>query len=360
MEEFFCKTKIVSGPGAVRALDRFQARRLFLVTSPRLMTDGTARRIAGITGAQQVEYFDKADASPTVELAAEGTARLRAFGPDLLVALGSGGTLDCAKVMGYLGRGSWKVAAIPTTSGPGAEVTDFALLTHNRGRVSLTDRRLRPDMAILDSDLLAQLPQRQIAQGGFVVLAHALEAYVAKGAGAVTDLYAREAFSIAYGGLPASYAGNQQVRLRIHLAATMAGMAVSQAGAGLCQALANSLGGLFSLPQGQLDAILLPSVVACNAHVAGKRYGELARAAGIPGSTDSAAVEHLRNSLLRLRRELNLPGTLAQAGISPRSLWQNLETIVSRTLQDPCRAGNPMACEGFVVRRILEEVTGRM
>ena len=293
-------------------------------------------------------------------MAAEGTAKLREFGPDLLVALGGGSAMDLAKAMSYFGKGKQMLVAIPTTSGSGSEVTDFAILTHNQVKHPLVDKRLRPDMAILDSDLLQELPKGLIAETGFDVLTHALEAYVARVSGSISDVYAREAFSSAYASLPASYAGSRQVRLKVHLAATMAGMAFSQAGLGLCHAMAHTLGGLFHVPHGRLNAILLPAVLSCNAHVCGKKYAELARAAGIGGSADSIAVRNLKNGLLRLRRELNLPETLVQAGVDPRAVWSNVDSIVEAALADPCSKSNPMAAEGFLVRRILEEVTGRV
>lgn len=360
MEEFSCKTKLISGAGTVSALSRFGAKRLFLVTDPYFMKNGTARRVAEAAKAGQVEIFDGVQPDPTVELAAEGTARLKAFQPDLVVALGGGSAMDCAKAMAYFGKGDYKLAAIPTTSGSGSEVTDFAILTHNRAKHPLVDKRLRPDMAILDSDLLQELPKGLIAESGFDVLCHALEAYVARDAGSVTDLYAREAFSSAYAALPASYAGNKSVRLKVHLAATMAGMAFTQAGLGLCHAMAHSLGGMFHVPHGRLNAILLPAVISCNAHVAGKKYAELARAAGMGGSADTIAVRNLKNGLIRLRRELNLPETLVQAGIDPSVLWRNVGEIVRTAMEDPCCKSNPMLVEDFLVRRILEEVTGRV
>lgn len=360
MEEFSCKTRLISGSGAVSMLATLQGQRLFLVTDPYFMKNGTAKHIADQVKCQKVEYFDKVQPDPTVELAAEGTARLREFNPDLVVALGGGSAMDCAKAMAYFAKGDYTFVAIPTTSGSGSEVTDFAILTHNKVKHPLVDPRLRPDVAILDSDLLQQLPKGLIAETGFDVLTHALEAYVAKGAGVVTDLYAREAFSSAYASLPASYAGNQGVRLKVHLAATMAGMAFTQAGLGLCHAMAHSLGGLFHVPHGRLNAILLPSVIGCNAHVAGKKYAELARAAGMGGSADTIAVRNLKNGIVRLRRELNLPETLAQAGVDPRAVWENVGQIVQATLHDPCCDSNPMMVEDFVVRRILEEVTGRV
>lgn len=360
MEKFSCKTKIISGSGAISALGELGAKRLFLVTDPYFMKNGTALRVAAATKADDVEIFDKVVPDPSVSLAAEGTARVKAFHPDLIVALGGGSAMDCAKAMSYFAKGEQKLVAIPTTSGSGSEVTDFAILTHNKVKHPLVDKRLRPDYAILDSDLLQQLPKSLIAEAGFDVLSHAVEAYVGTDAGSITDLYAREAFSSAYAALPASYAGNTQVRLKVHLAATMAGLAFTQAGLGLCHAMAHSLGGMYHVPHGRLNAILLPSVISSNAYVAGKKYAELARAAGMGGSADTIAIRNLKNGLIRLRRELNLPETLAQAGVDPGSVWRNVGEIVQATLADPCCRTNPMEVEDFQVRRILEEVTGRV
>ena len=360
MEEFFCKTRVISGNGTIRMLGKLEKKKLFLVADPFFVKNGVAQQVIDASGCREAEVFDGVRPDPTVELAAEGTARLREFGPDLLVALGGGSAMDLAKAMGYFGKGSYTLAAIPTTSGSGSEVTDFAILTHDQVKHPLVDKRLRPDLAILDGDLLQELPRNLIAESGFDVLTHALEAYVAKGSGAISDVYAREAFGSAYASLPASYAGNRTVRLKVHLAATMAGMAFSQAGLGLCHAMAHALGGLFHVPHGRLNAILLPAIVSCNAHVCGKKYAELARSAGFGGSADTIAVRNLKNGLLRLRRELNLPETLAQAGVDPRAVWGNVDNIVAASLADPCSKQNPMEPEGFLVRRILEEVTGRV
>ena len=341
-------------------LGKLGARRLFVVTDPYFMKDGTALRIASAAGADQVEYFDGVQPDPTVELAAEGTAKLRAFGPDVIVALGGGSAMDCAKAMAYFAGEKAKFVAIPTTSGSGSEVTDFAILTHDRVKHPLVDKRLRPDMAILDSDLLGGLPPALVADGGFDVLTHAREAYVAREAGAFTDALAREAFCVAFANLPASFAGRTQVRLKIHRAATMAGLAFTQAGLGLCHAMAHSLGGAFHVPHGRLNAILLPAVIGFNAPAAGEKYAQLARAAGLGGSADTVAVRNLRSALVRLRRELNLPSTLAQAGVEPRKVWMEMDAIVKATLADPCCKSNPAEADDFTVRRILDEVTGRV
>ena len=359
MEQFECKTKIISGPGAVSALAELGAKRLFLVTDPYFAKNGTAERIAKITGAAETEVFDQVAPDPSVALAAEGTARVKAFRPDVIVALGGGSAMDLAKAVSWFSGEKMALVAIPTTSGSGSEVTDFAILTHNHVKHPLVDPRLRPNMAILDSDLLKELPPGLVADSGFDVLAHAVEAFVASNAGAVTDALAKDAFCACFATLPASFAGRQEVRLRLHQSATMAGMAFTQAGLGLCHALSHSLGGVFHVPHGRLNAILLPAVIGTNAHVAAGRYAVLARAAGLGGSADTVAVRNLRSALVRLRSDLKLPGTLQAAGIAPRELWENMERIVKATLEDPCSATNPLTVEDFMVRRILEEVTGR-
>ena len=359
MEQFHCKTKIISGPGAVSALGELGCKRLFLVTDPYFMENGEARRIGELAKAEKTEIFHQVVPDPTVALAAEGTALVRQFQPDTIVALGGGSAMDCAKAMAYFSGTDARLVAIPTTSGSGSEVTDFAILTHNQVKHPLVDNRIRPDVAILDSDLLKNLPPSLVADAGFDILCHALEAYVATGAGAITDALARDAFTVAFGALPASFAGNTAVRQRIHTAATMAGMAFTQAGLGLCHALAHSLGGLFHVPHGRLNAILLPAVVECNARGAAEKYARLSRAAGLGGSADTIAVRNLKNALIRLRRELKLPETLRQAGVDPREVWHKSKDIVKATLEDPCCRTNPVPVEDFMIRRILEEVAGR-
>lgn len=358
MEEFSLKTKIYAGAGGVSVLEKFGAKRLMLVTDPYFMKNGTAQRIAESSKAEKVEYFDRVQPDPTVALAAEGTAKLRTFAPDLLVALGGGSAMDCAKAMAYFAQTDVPLVAIPTTSGSGSEVTDFAILTHGKAKHPLVDEKLRPAAAILDSDLLKELPPALIADAGFDVLTHAMEAYVATGAGAFSDMLARESFRMAYAVLPASFAGKQEVRLKMHLASTMAGMAFSQAGLGLCHAIAHSLGGVFHVPHGRLNAVLLPAVVDCNANKVASRYAELARCAGMAGSADAVALRNLKNGLLRLRRELGLPGTLSQAGIPPRKLTENMPMIVEAVMEDPCIETNPIKVEEFLIRRVLEQVAG--
>ena len=360
MSEFYCKTRLVCGNGAVSAMKELGANRLMVVSDPYFAKNGTAERIAKESGAKDVEIFSEVAPDPSVALAARGTARVKEFSPDVIVALGGGSAIDCAKAMVYFSGMCMKFVAIPTTSGSGSEVTDFAILTHDNIKHPLVDKRLAPDMAILDGELLMELPKSLIADAGFDVLSHALEAYVGKNAGTVTDALAKDAFCSAFAVLPASFGGRKDVRLKVHMAATMAGMAFTQAGLGICHAMAHALGGRYHVPHGRLNAILLPAVIGCNAYAVGGKYATIARAAGIGGSADTVAVRNLKNALIRLRKELQLPETLAQAGVDPRDVWHNMENIVKTTLADACCETNPIKVEDFMVRKILEEVTGRV
>ena len=358
LKQFHCPTEIVLGQGSAAALQRLHAQRLFLVSDPYFAQNGTAGELAALSGAPQWQIFSEISPDPTVELVARGTAQVKAFNPDVLVALGGGSAMDAAKAMLWFSGCGATLVAIPTTSGSGSEVTDFAIVTHGGVKHPVVDPALRPRMAILDSALLDGLPRSLIADGGFDVLSHALEAYVAADANPITDALAVDAFRTAYSLLPASFGGDKQVRLRIHAAATMAGMAFSGAGLGLCHALSHSLGGMFHLPHGRLNAILLPSVIRCNAHAAGERYIRLAELSGISVGARSMAVRNLCNGLIRLRRELELPGTLAAAGVDPARLRRSIPELTASVLADPCCKTNPTGVTDFLVHQVLEEVCG--
>ena len=359
MERFSCATRIVSGAGSLCVLKELGSRKLFLVSDPYFAENGAAQKLADLSGAAETQIFSQISPDPTVALAAEGTARLKAFAPDTVVALGGGSAMDCAKAMLCFSGSDATLVAIPTTSGSGSEVTDFAVLTHDGVKHPLVDDRLRPALAILDPELLTSLPRSLIADSGFDVICHALEACVAKNAGPFSLALAQAAFRTVYAQLPASYAGQTGARLPVHTAAAMAGLAFTHAGLGLCHAMAHALGGKFHISHGRLGAILLPAVIDCNAHVCAPQYAAIARSAGLPGAADTLAVRNLKNGLIRLRRELEMPGTLKEAGIDPAAVRFHANELVSAALQDPCCATNPIGAEDYMVRRILEAVTER-
>lgn len=358
MEEFVFKTRVVAGAGAIAALKGLGARRLFLVTEPCFSENGMAQKVIEAAGSREAEVFDAVTAEPTATLATEVTAKCLSFQPDMVAALGGGNALDCGKAAVYFGGLDIPLATIPTFFGSGSQVTGQAVLTHEKNKYTLDSPRLQPALAILDENFFLQHSPALIGEAGFELLSHAVESYTARNAGAIPSIFAREAFRTAYACLPASFGGDDSLRPRLVLASTLAGMAYGQTGSGLSHAMAHALGARFPVSQGRLQAILLPAVVGSNAQAAPRRYAQLARFGGLGGSCDASAVRCLKNGLTRLRRDLGLPRTLLQAGISPGALWSQTGDIVAAVLKDPCCKTNPLEVEDFQIRRILEEVTG--
>lgn len=357
MKGFQCKTKIISGDNAVCALKEMGIKRLLLVTDPYFAKNGEAERLAKETGALQTEIFDNVQPDPNVKEVAEGEIRMRKFRPDTIVCLGGGSAIDCGKAIRFFGKENIKLVAIPTTSGSGSEVTDFAVITHEKIKYPLVDSSVYPDVAILDSTFLSDMPASLIADSGFDVISHALEGMVAKNSGTLSETLSKEAFRITYTLLLRSFNGEQNVRLKIHEASCMAGLAFSHAGLGICHALSHAIGGMFHVPHGRLNAILLPYVVDCNAAAIGNKYAAAARYAGIAGSTDTVAVRNLRNGIIRLRRELRMPETLLQAGVEPESVREKSHNIVKAAMEDTCYGTNPVPVDESSLMHIIKEVT---
>ena len=358
MERFACETMVIFGEGALEALAEQPGKRLLMVTDGMQTAGKHIQRIRDLARPAAVAEFDRVTPEPAVEQAVEGVRQIKAFCPELVVALGDSHVLDCAKAMVCFSGKSCRLVVIPTEAGTGTETSDMVTLSHAGCRHTFRDKKLRPDVAILDSRLVAEARPGKVAEGGFSILAGSLQAYMGYHAGMLASLHAREAFSVCWGALPAAFAGNTAARGRLQMASAMVGIASSRTGLGLCRAMTDSLGSMFHLSGGCLAGILLPAVVGCNAHAAGKRIAELSRAAGLGGSSEAVGVRNLKAGLIRLRQELGMPATLAQAGVNPRWVWSNAKRIVEQTLEDPACRNEPVTADDFLVRRILEEVTG--
>ena len=176
MKEFSCKTRIVMGCPAAQVLKERNFDKIMVVSDPFFARNGMAQSLG--QQAREFAIFDKVAPDPSVELVAQGVSLLQQFDPDGLVALGGGSAMDCAKAMRFFSGKNIPFLAVPTTSGSGSEVTDFAILTHNAVKHPLVDEKLRPDVAVLDENMVSSLPSGLIADGGFDVLTHALEAWV--------------------------------------------------------------------------------------------------------------------------------------------------------------------------------------
>ena len=357
MKRFYCPTAITVGASG-QVLAQLKPKRLMLVADPYFVKTGAAQCLLQGSGAGQTMLFSDISPDPSVELVAKGTAAVRKFQPDMVAALGGGSAIDCAKAMVYFSELPVQFVAIPTTSGSGSEVTDFSILTYGGVKHPLVDQSLCPDVAILDEAFLQKLPPSLIADTGFDLISHGLEALVATGASAITDALAKESFLIGLRCLEESWRGNTQVRLQLHQAACMAGMAFSGAGLGLCHAMSHSLGGMFHISHGRLNGILLPAVVEQNAQAVGKKYCDLARSAGLSGSADTLALRNLKNALIRLRKKLEMPATLKEAGVDIGLLQQKREALIAAVLADPCCSTNPVPVTRELVAAVLQEVQG--
>ena len=358
MEPFVCKTRIYAGRGSLSVLREAGIRKPFLVADPYFAENGTARQVLQLTGASQSFLFSEVKPDPDVQLVARAAAQAREFAPDAVIALGGGSALDCGKAVSYFQPQPVRLIAIPTTSGSGSEVTDFAVLSHDGVKHPLVDERLQPELAILDADLTDGMPPSLVAATGFDAIAHAVESFVGKNASPFTDALACDAFCTLTQLLPQAYRADAAARQPLHTASCMAGLAFARAGLGLCHALSHSLGGLLHLPHGVLNAILLPEVIGINAQAAGEKYLRLCRASGLGGAAASMGVRNLRNGLCRLRRELGLPQSLQQAGADLQLLRQHRQQLVKTTLEDPCCLTNPIPVEPHIVLQLLDEVAG--
>lgn len=333
MKEFALGTRIVYGENAILCLKDLPYQRYFLVTDQFFVQNGMAEKIRALCPSLHV--FDKVQPDPSLTLVAQGVAQVREFQPDAVIALGGGSAIDCAK--GIVSMAEAALIAIPTTSGTGSEVTSFAILTHENVKHPLVEARLRPQIAILDDELLTALPKKLIAQAGMDAVSHCIEALAAKNASIFTDALASHALRVLLEKLPLSYRGDVSARGEIHCAATMAGIAFDHAGLGVCHALSHSIGGMFHLPHGVINGILLPVVMRSR------------NACGINGARSMIlAVE-------RLRRALEMPETLTKAGLERHRVTEKMQQISQAAAKDPCMATNPQMLSQSQIAQLVRD-----
>ena len=358
MQTFYCPVRLYMGPDALQALTRETAKRVMIVTDRYFSQNGLAQKIGAMIPGAEVQIFDKVVPDPPASLAAEGAALCSRFRPELLMALGGGSPMDCAKAIRLASETPMRFVAIPTTSGSGSEMTAFSILTHEGVKHPVIDDAMRPDAAILDDTLLQELPASLAADTGMDLLAHCLEAVAAARHNALTDALAYYAADTVLRHLEASCQGDRSVRGRIHVAASMAGMAFDQAGLGVCHAMAHALGGEFHLPHGKLCAMLLPHVMRLNAPASMAQYGALALRCGLPAPTDRLGFRNLSAAIVRLREKLGMPATLQKAGVDPAEIRLREEKILQAALRDRCCETNPVPVAKEMLKELYWAVSG--
>lgn len=256
-----------------------------------------------------------------------------------------------------LGSKVRRVIAIPT-SGVGAEVSPFVVVTDAAGAVSpICSYGLMPDMAIIDARYTDQLPKHVVANAGFAALAHAVDAAVSVFASDFTMPLCKRACKLIYGSLEASYAsGCRAARESMHHAGAISGMAYSNAFLGLTHSMAHALNALLGLPHGAAKAAVFDVVVRYNSDPAPtrlnafpqyqspkslERYAALAHAIGIPKSEEEGMVEAFLERTTALRNAINLPATIKDAGVVESDFTEKLDALAEAAFADPCTGPNP-------------------
>ena len=351
-----------------------------------------------------IDIFEDVEPDPSVDTVLNGAEAMRKFKPDTIISLGGGSAIDAAKGMWLfyespetdfndlrlkfmdirkrvfkfpkLGRQA-KMVAIPTTSGTGSEVTSFAVITDkvNNIKYPLADYELTPDVAIIDPTFVLSVPPAVTADTGLDVLTHAIEAYVSTMATDYTDALAMKAIQIVFEYLPKSYKGantaeGKEAREKMHNASCIAGMAFANAFLGVNHSLAHKLGGEFHIPHGRANAILLPHVIEYNAtaptkfaafpkyksFVADKKYAEIAKSLGLKSDTVEEGVQSLIQAIRNLMRELNMPMSVQECGISEVEYFESLDRLSLEAFDDQCTGANPRLPLVSELKEIYEKI----
>lgn len=362
----------------------------FIVTDPMMVELGYVDRVLYHLRKRSdyvhCEIFSDVEPDPSKETVLKGAETMRAYEPDVIIAIGGGSPMDAAKgmwmfyehpdtdfngikqkfldirkrVYKYPKMGEKaQFVAIPTTSGTGSEVTSFSVITDNENNVKypLADYELTPDVAIVDPEFVMTVPKVVTADTGMDVLTHAIEAYVSNMANDYTDGLAIKAIQLVFEYLPIAYANgkDETAREKMHNASTIAGMAFANAFLGINHSLAHKLGAQFHIAHGRANAILMPHVIRYNAKkptkfvsfpkyehfIADRRYAEIAKALGLPADTIEEGVENLVQAIYSLAESLDIPMGIEAQGVSKKEFEAVVEDLAERAFEDQCTTANP-------------------
>ena len=367
-------------------------KRAFLVTDRFLFNNGYADDVVQILKAQgiEVQVFFDVEADPTLSVVEKGAEAMKSFQPDVILALGGGSPMDAAKIMWVMyehpethfeelamrfmdirkriykfpkmGKKA-ELVCITTTSGTGSEVTPFAVVTDDKtgAKYPLADYEITPNMAVVDANLVMNMPKSLTAFGGYDAVTHALEAYVSVLANEYSDGQALQALKMLKEYLPSSYnngAADPIAREKVHNAATIAGIAFANAFLGVCHSMAHKIGAEFHLPHGLANALLISNVVRYNANdnptkqtafsqydrpQARRRYAEVADHLGLSQAGDRTAqkIERLLTWLEELKVDLDIPLSIQAAGVNESDFIAKLDELAVEAFDDQCTGANP-------------------
>ncbi len=370
--------------------DVYKKKKVFVVTDEFLFKSGYSKRITDLLDEMNIQHvtFFEVEPDPTLACAKKGAEAMRAFEPDCIVALGGGSAMDAAKIMWTLYEypevnfmdlamrfmdirkrvyGFPKLGvkanfiAIPTTAGTGSEVTPFAVITDEKTGIKypLADYELLPNVAIVDADLMMDMPKGLTAASGIDALTHSLEAYASMLASDYTDGMALKALKIIFEYLPAAYENgpsDAKAREKMADASTLAGMAFANAFLGICHSMAHKLGAMHHLPHGVANALLINEVIRFNMSdnpvkmgafsqyhypKTAERYAEIASFVGIRGASDEEMVEKLIQKIDELKATIGIKGSIKEYGVDEKYFLDTLDEMVEQAFDDQCTGANP-------------------
>lgn len=360
MSEFLLKPRIRFGQDALSTLAEVPAHNVLLVTDQAMVKFGLAARVTQILRQRGITFqvWDDVVADPDIATVVRGMKRMDNSYPDLVIALGGGSVIDAAKAVIFAlaqtrpndSRKPPCFVAIPTTSGTGSEVTSFSVVKAHSEKLVLVDPSLLPDIAILDPTLVASVPPAITADTGMDVLCHALEAYVSRAASDFSDALAEKVVQQVFRYLPTCWRDGKDLvaREKMHNASCMAGMAFTNASLGITHSLAHALGGVFRVPHGRANALLMAEVVAWNADFHGqcdtdaaRKYARLAQLLDLPAQTPREGVASLLVAIAALKDEMQMPAGIKDTGVETADFDDRLADMVSQALRDSCTPTNP-------------------
>jgi len=364
---------------AAAILPRLKCSRPLIVTDAFLASRGLAGKLREQIAANGIdsEVFSGSVADPTTEAVDQGVRAFVDGKHDSLVSLGGGSSIDTAKAICLLVANGghirdYKVPnpipasgpphiAIPTTAGTGSEVSRFTVISDSatEEKMLVAGAPLVPTAAVVDFELTMSMPRRLTADTGTDSLTHAIEAYVSRRANSFSDAMALSAMKTIWEQLPIAFhqPDNRSAREAMMLAATLAGMAFSNASVALVHGMSRPIGFFFHVPHGLSNAMLLPAVTQFSAEAAPARYAACARAMGISSEqdADAAAVSKLIEGLFRRNEELEVPSP-RRFGIAQERYFEVIPTMAKQALASGSPQNNPRVPSTSEIEQLYREI----
>jgi len=334
-------TRMFFGTGVVERVGRFArelgGHRVLLVSDPGIVQTGhtaTVQRLLAEAGLETFS-FEQFGANPDSTDAERGRAFAAPLRPDLIVAVGGGSSLDCAKAINFLltnggvmsdYRGYGKVMmpllpmiGIPTTAGTGSEAQSYAVIADAATHMKMAcgDPSAAFRVALLDPALTLSAPRVVTATAGYDAIAHAVETAVTTRRTPLSDAYSHQAWRMLSGAFERAltHPSDFEARSTMQVGAFLAGLAIEHSMLGAAHACANPLTARYAITHGAALAILLPHVVRWNAAGSAEHYARL-----VPATDAGAPGEALAALLQQFAKVGGLPTTLTEAGVTPDAL----------------------------------------